>query len=156
RKIRRASGRVDSVGMRPPGRFHKCTGGMQPRASVNNTDSPRRHKVRTKGHNVEIEKVFCSLCGASCGLCAVVGSFSMPTVAEVAAFLERFAPAATAAEWDNVGLLLGDGSDTADRVMTCLTVSPDVVAEAVRERANLIVSHHPILFRVVKKLTAGT
>ena len=32
----------------------------------------------------------------------------MPTVAEFAAYLERFAPCATAAEWDNVGLLLGD------------------------------------------------
>jgi len=80
----------------------------------------------------------------------------MPTVAEIAALLERFAPCATAADWDNVGLLLGDPADHAERVMTCLTVTPDVVEEAVRERVNLIVSHHPILFRPVKKLTANT
>lgn len=80
----------------------------------------------------------------------------MPTVAEFAAYLERFAPTHTAADWDNVGLLLGDPADAADRVMTCLTVTPDVVDEAVRERANLIVSHHPILFRGAKKLTANT
>src|SRR5262245_16890068 len=80
----------------------------------------------------------------------------MPTVAEFAAYLERFAPCGTAAEWDNVGLLLGDPASPADRVMTCLTVTPDVVEEAVRERANLIVSHHPILFRGAKKLTAAT
>ena len=40
--------------------------------------------------------------------------------------------------------------------MTCLTVTPDVVEEAVRERANLIVSHHPVLFRGAKKLTTAT
>jgi dinuclear metal center YbgI/SA1388 family protein len=80
----------------------------------------------------------------------------MPTVAEFAAYLERFAPCSTAAEWDNVGLLLGDPSGAVSRVMTCLTVTPDVSAEAVREGAQLIVSHHPVLFRGAKKLTTST
>ncbi|MFO0822933.1 MAG: Nif3-like dinuclear metal center hexameric protein [Gemmataceae bacterium] len=80
----------------------------------------------------------------------------MPTVADFAAYLERFAPCATAADWDNVGLLLGNPADAVERVMTCLTITPDVVEEAVRDRVNLIVSHHPILFRPVKKLTANT
>jgi dinuclear metal center YbgI/SA1388 family protein len=78
----------------------------------------------------------------------------MPAVAEFAAYLERFAPCATAAEWDNVGLLLGDPAAPVARVMTCLTLTPDVAAEAVRDGANLIVSHHPVLFRGAKKLTA--
>jgi dinuclear metal center YbgI/SA1388 family protein len=79
----------------------------------------------------------------------------MPTVAEIAAALERFAPPQTAADWDNVGLLLGDPADPVERLMTCLTITPDVVEEAVAERVNLIVSHHPILFRGAKQLTAG-
>ncbi len=78
----------------------------------------------------------------------------MPTLAEFAAYLERFAPCGTAAEWDNVGLLLGDPTAPVARVMTCLTVTPDVSAEAVREGAQLIVSHHPVLFRGAKKLVA--
>ena len=78
----------------------------------------------------------------------------MPTVAEFAAYLERFAPCATAAEWDNVGLLLGDPAAPVSGLMTCLTVTPDVAAEAVRAGAQLIVSHHPVLFRGAKKLTA--
>jgi dinuclear metal center YbgI/SA1388 family protein len=78
----------------------------------------------------------------------------MPTVSEFSAYLERFAPSSTAAEWDNTGLLLGDPAANVTRVMTCLTVTPDVSAEAVREGANLIVSHHPVLFRGAKKLTA--
>lgn len=79
----------------------------------------------------------------------------MATVAEIVRTLEEWAPLALAAEWDNVGLLLGDASATVRRVMTCLTVTPESAAEAVRERAELIVSHHPILFRGVQKLTAA-
>jgi dinuclear metal center YbgI/SA1388 family protein len=80
----------------------------------------------------------------------------MPTVADVTAFLDRFAPPALAADWDNVGLLLGDATADVQRVMTCLTVTPESAAEAVDERAGLIVSHHPILFRPMKRLTAAT
>ena len=78
----------------------------------------------------------------------------MPTVAEIATYLEKFSPSCLAAEWDNVGLLLGDPAEAVERVMTCLTITADVVEEAIRERANLIVSHHPILYRGVKKLSA--
>jgi len=80
----------------------------------------------------------------------------MATVAEFVAYLERLAPLTTAAEWDNVGLLLGDPRDSADRVMTCLTLTPDVVGEAVREKARLVVVHHPLLFRGAKSLTTAT
>ncbi len=79
----------------------------------------------------------------------------MPTVADVAAYLEAFAPTGTAAEWDNVGLLLGDPECPVERVLTCLTLSPDVVDEAVAEGANFIVSHHPILFRGAKQLVSS-
>lgn len=78
----------------------------------------------------------------------------MPTVAELCSALDRFAPPGLAAEWDNTGLLLGDATAVVERALTCLTLTPDVVDEAVRDRANLIVSHHPILFRGAKKLTA--
>ena len=79
----------------------------------------------------------------------------MPTVAEIAAHLEAFAPTQTAADWDNVGLLLGDPASPVKQLMTCLTVTPDVVEEAVAERVNLIVSHHPILFKGAKRLVVG-
>jgi len=79
----------------------------------------------------------------------------MPTVAQVADFMQGFAPLELAADWDNVGLLLGDLTGAADRIMTCLTVTPASAAEAIKGRAGLIVSHHPILFRGCKRLTAG-
>ena len=80
----------------------------------------------------------------------------MPTVAELCAFLDRLAPPRLAADWDNTGLLLGDAASPAGRVMTCLTVTPDVVAEAVAGGVRLIVSHHPILFKGAKKLSTHT
>jgi dinuclear metal center YbgI/SA1388 family protein len=80
----------------------------------------------------------------------------MLTVAAVVEFLEQFAPVALAADWDNVGLLLGDRAMPVQRLMTCLTITPDSAAEAVEAGVQLIVTHHPILFRAAKRLTADT
>lgn len=80
----------------------------------------------------------------------------MPTVADITDFLRALAPLDTAASWDNVGLLLGDSRAQVTRVMTCLTVTPESAAEAVAEQAQLVVSHHPILFRPVQRLTTET
>jgi dinuclear metal center YbgI/SA1388 family protein len=78
----------------------------------------------------------------------------MTTVSLVTEWLERFAPARLAEPWDNVGLLWGDPSALVQGVMTCLTVTPVTAAEAIEEGASLIVSHHPILFREVKRIRA--
>jgi dinuclear metal center YbgI/SA1388 family protein len=80
----------------------------------------------------------------------------MPRVADICSFLDRFALQELAADWDNVGLLLGDPAAEVQRLMTCLTVTPEVVAEAIEGGVQLIVAHHPILFRGVKRLTTST
>jgi dinuclear metal center YbgI/SA1388 family protein len=78
----------------------------------------------------------------------------MTTVAEVARWLDEFAPHSLAEEWDNVGLLWGDPSAEVVRVMTCLTVTSRTALEAVHEGAELIVSHHPVLFKPAKRVRA--
>jgi dinuclear metal center YbgI/SA1388 family protein len=78
----------------------------------------------------------------------------MISVANICSFLEAFAPAALAAEWDNVGLLVGDRLQKVERLMTCLTITPAAAAEAIRERADLIVAHHPLPFKPLKRITA--
>lgn len=80
----------------------------------------------------------------------------MSTVADVVAAMHSIAPLELAAEWDNVGLLLGDSAGALERAMTCLTVTPESADEAIEADAQLIVSHHPILFRPTKNLTAAT
>jgi dinuclear metal center YbgI/SA1388 family protein len=61
-----------------------------------------------------------------------------------------------AEEWDNVGLLVGRYDQPVARVMTCLTITPASAAEAIAERAELVVSHHPLPFRPLKRLTGET
>lgn len=80
----------------------------------------------------------------------------MPHVTDIAAFLESFAPTALAESWDNVGLLIGRFEQPVTRVMTCLTITPESAAEAIAERAELIVTHHPLPFRPLKRLTSET
>ena len=78
----------------------------------------------------------------------------MPNVGQLAEFLERFAPVSLAESWDNVGLLVGDRNAPVSRLMTCLTVTPSTAREAIERGARMIVTHHPVLFRPVQKLTA--
>lgn len=74
-------------------------------------------------------------------------------VQDVCRFLDEFAPPRLAEDWDNVGLLVGDAARPVKRIMTCLTITPGSAAEAVREQADLIVTHHPLPFRPLKRLT---
>jgi len=80
----------------------------------------------------------------------------MPTVADVACFLEAFAPSDLAEAWDNVGLLVGENERPVERLMTCLTITPASAAEAIDRKADLIVTHHPLPFRPLKRLTGET
>lgn len=80
----------------------------------------------------------------------------MVTLDAVTAFLERLAPLALAESWDNVGLLVGHPHRAVHRIMTCLTITPASAAEAVEHKADLIVTHHPLPFAPLRRLTAHT
>jgi dinuclear metal center YbgI/SA1388 family protein len=80
----------------------------------------------------------------------------METVASISAFLEELAPSGLAAEWDNVGLLVGETQSSVRRVMTCLTLTRAPLDEALSERADLIVAHHPLPFHPLKRITGET
>lgn len=77
----------------------------------------------------------------------------MPSLDTVLNTLESLAPLELAEEWDNVGLLVGRSDENVERVMTCLTLTPDVAEEAIVENIDLIVSHHPIMFRPRQEIT---
>lgn len=70
--------------------------------------------------------------------------------------LERIAPLGYAESWDNVGLLLGDTTASVSRVLTCLTVTDEVVQEAIDLEVQLIVSHHPLPFKPLNRITNAT
>ncbi|MDP1559981.1 MAG: Nif3-like dinuclear metal center hexameric protein [Pirellulaceae bacterium] len=77
----------------------------------------------------------------------------MITIGEVDAALRLWAPSCLAESWDNTGLLLGDPLAPAVNVMTCLTITPCVVAEAIRRETSLVVTHHPLPFRPIRGIT---
>ena len=70
--------------------------------------------------------------------------------------MEQFAPKSLAEDWDNVGLLVGKRSRQVKKMMTCLTVTPESVAEAIDDSVDLIVSHHPLPFQALQKITSDT
>lgn len=80
---------------------------------------------------------------------------TMPRITDVVGFLKRFAPLSLAEDWDNVGLLVGHEEASLSAVVTCLTLTPDVAKEAIEQNANLIVSHHPIMFRPIQQIIAS-
>ena len=76
----------------------------------------------------------------------------MATVRDILDLLEGIAPPETQEEWDNAGLLAGDPAAKVTRVLVALDLTMEVVEEAERLGAQLIVTHHPILFRGRKNL----
>lgn len=73
-------------------------------------------------------------------------------VKEIMQVLEALVPLTLKEEWDNVGLQLGDPSAEVRRVLLALTPSQIVVEEAVARQADLIITHHPFIFKGVKTL----
>jgi dinuclear metal center YbgI/SA1388 family protein len=71
---------------------------------------------------------------------------------EIIQCLEDFAPLSFQEDYDNAGLLIGDKDDECVGIITTLDVTEDVIAEAKNKKCNLIVAHHPIIFKGLKKL----
>ncbi|MEL6772425.1 MAG: Nif3-like dinuclear metal center hexameric protein [Bacteroidota bacterium] len=79
----------------------------------------------------------------------------MPTVSDIAAALEAWAPRGMAADFDNVGLLVGDAAREVSGVLVALDLTPAVVSEAQKQGAELIVTHHPLLFKPQRRVVAS-
>lgn len=66
--------------------------------------------------------------------------------------MDRLAPRCLAENWDNVGLLIGNPAQEITKILTCLDVTEQVIDKAICENYNMIISHHPFLFKGIKKL----
>ena len=80
----------------------------------------------------------------------------MTSLQAVCSSLASIAPLRLAEEWDNVGLLVGDRRASIEKVMTCLTVTPNVVSEALEQQVGLIVTHHPLPFKPLARITSDS
>ncbi len=75
----------------------------------------------------------------------------MPNVDEIKRAIERIAPPEYAADWDNCGFQVNLHNET-EGVLVCLDVTEDIIEEAREKGCGLIVSHHPLLFKGIKRV----
>ncbi|MFU0833628.1 MAG: GTP cyclohydrolase 1 type 2-like protein [Oscillospiraceae bacterium] len=80
----------------------------------------------------------------------------MTTTGDIYTFIDGFAPFRTAMSFDNPGLLVGDDNTEVTTAVLSLDITPAVVHEAAGLGAQLIVSHHPVIFHPLKKLSKGS
>jgi dinuclear metal center YbgI/SA1388 family protein len=81
---------------------------------------------------------------------------TMINLSTLMAAIDKIAPLSLAESWDNVGLLLGDSNRPIHSAMTCLTLTPQVLDEAIAEKVDLVIPHHPIPFKPLNRVTTGT
>lgn len=75
---------------------------------------------------------------------------------EIIKYLEEFYPKEKAYDWDNVGLQVGSLNSRAKRVLITLDVTKEVVKEAIDLKVDLIISHHPLIFKPVFNVQVET
>lgn len=74
----------------------------------------------------------------------------------VVSVIEAFAPPSLQESWDNTGLQVGDAREECTGVLVCLDPTEAVIEEAAERGCNLVVSHHPLIFKGLKRLTGGS
>ncbi|NBB96013.1 MAG: Nif3-like dinuclear metal center hexameric protein [Planctomycetes bacterium] len=75
-------------------------------------------------------------------------------VNDICRILEDIAPSSLAADWDNVGLLVGDGNAKVRRLLLCIDLTAEVLDEALAAKAQMVMAYHPVIFKAVKRVTA--
>lgn len=76
-------------------------------------------------------------------------------IKDVTQYLESFAPLSLQESYDNAGLLTGNPSDSVKGILVTLDCTEEIVSEAIQTNCNLIIAHHPIIFKGLRKLTGS-
>ena len=76
----------------------------------------------------------------------------LATVNDLVELLEELMPSNLAEDWDNVGLMLGRKGKTVKRILLALDLSKEVVEQAVAQKIDLIITHHPAIFKKLKRV----
>lgn len=80
----------------------------------------------------------------------------MTTVKNIYDYIDTFAPFSGQMDFDNAGLLVGNSSQEVKKCLLALDITNDVVKEAAEHDAQLIISHHPVIFNPLKRIYVGT
>ena len=73
-------------------------------------------------------------------------------IKNIVSFLETFAPISLQEDYDNSGLLTGNGDLECTGALISLDCTEDIIREAIKNKCNLIISHHPVIFSGLKKI----
>ena len=76
----------------------------------------------------------------------------MLKIKDIIAYLESVAPPVYQENYDNAGLITGDANTVVTGALCCLDATEEVIEEAIQQGCNLVIAHHPIVFRGLKKL----
>jgi dinuclear metal center YbgI/SA1388 family protein len=72
---------------------------------------------------------------------------------EIIKTLEAFAPLALQEDFDNSGLLIGNRNAEISCALLCIDITEEVIDEAISSKSNLVIAHHPLIFRGLKSIT---
>jgi dinuclear metal center YbgI/SA1388 family protein len=73
-------------------------------------------------------------------------------IKELTSYLEKFAPIEFQEDYDNCGLIVGDSNVEIEGVLVSLDVTEEVVDEAIAKNCNVVLAHHPLIFKGLKKI----
>ncbi|MBR5438175.1 MAG: Nif3-like dinuclear metal center hexameric protein, partial [Clostridia bacterium] len=79
----------------------------------------------------------------------------MVTVKEISEYIDSFAPYSTQCEWDNCGVLIGDINREVKRIGFVLDLTAESLEDAVVNKVDLIITHHPVIFKAQKSFLKG-
>ncbi len=79
-----------------------------------------------------------------------------PKISDILGIINKIAPSALAETWDNPGLQVGDPSAEVHRVMVALDPTAAAVDSAIATSCQLLVTHHPLIFKPLKSISAAT
>lgn len=77
-------------------------------------------------------------------------------IKELTGEIEKFAPLCYQESYDNSGLIVGNQNDEVNKALLCIDCTEETVMEALKEKCDIIIAHHPILFSGIKKLNGST
>ncbi|MDR1950722.1 MAG: Nif3-like dinuclear metal center hexameric protein [Bacteroidales bacterium] len=77
-------------------------------------------------------------------------------ISEITQCIEKIAPLNIQESYDNCGLLIGHPNDEVNKILLCMDVTGEILQEAIAEKCDLIISHHPMIFFGVKKIDTNS
>ncbi|HIZ86207.1 MAG TPA: Nif3-like dinuclear metal center hexameric protein [Candidatus Coprenecus stercoravium] len=75
---------------------------------------------------------------------------------EIASVIEAFAPLRLQESWDNSGFCIGDGESEVHKALVGFDCTPELIDEAFRTGADMVITHHPLIFGGIKKISSAT